>query len=607
MQEGWFLAYSHLLKEGKIPYKDFYFFLQPTYLFLATALTSAFGETLVTLRIFGLIEKLVLVAVTYLLLRRLVSRGPAILASTTAVVFYTGTSTDVIYSYYQSCLLFSVLSLYAVIVYTDNDLKDTRGFPILFVAGVFGGLAFSIKQTTGLLVPSAVFLVLVLYELKYGRTVVKSALAYGCGFLLPVSVLMAWLLRVGAFEAYINEVFVSAASSKGSLLAILCRSVLRQLKEQWTSVILALFAAWLLLRRGKEPNDDNFRLRNPTRHVLLLFLFSLASLAVSYVIKDQFGLLDAVRFALLKRGILTFVFFFSLASAVVYGWRVFIRTGGKRDLYCLFVSLACVAIIYGHGLSWNVEEHAMVPALGFFVTALIHKEFPWNRFKNSMVYAICFAIISFTAVQRYIWPYDWWGWREPPVREAELASTLPALRGLWMSPETNRVFTEVTRLMQENSLPSDTVYVFPHMALFYFLSERYPGTFSLVHYFDVCSDKCAMRDARTLMATPPKVIVIEHFPVPVWEFHEMAFRKGKASAQRQIVYAINTLIKDYPYFLAGTYDSPSDEPEYRIDVLVRKTGSPESKLPTELPLPGTISLTSLQRNKNWPTKEGQYR
>ena len=574
IQEGWFLVYSHLIHSGQTLYKDFYFFLQPLYPLIIAAITFVFGEHLIVLRAFGLIEKMALTGVLYLLFRQLVNRPRAVLITAVTIVIYASNTTDVIYSYYQTSLFFGLLSAYLVCHYLDKDLNHiNQSRALLLAAGFTGGIAFLVKQTTGLFIPLALMGILSIYGFKQYRRFNRYIFIYGAGFLSGPFIMAFWLFKKRALSAYVSQVWISGSASKGSLVDILFGFIMRQSKWEYISllfVFILCLMVWLFIRKQEDEADT---MNDPVagtddNKVLLITIFLMINFVVAYFI-ESFSLNDVVVFYLYKRDGVKFVFYFIVFMLFVSLYRSFSLAINRENIHWFVLTAVAFGVMYAHGMSYIIEEHSMVPALGLLLAALFKPVTVLNKAKNNLIYLLTFIVIFFCGQQRYVWPYDWWGWREPSVRTAVKKSDLPGFRGMFISPGTEQVFREVTELIKMNTSDSDSIYIFPHMPIFYFLSGRYPITFAKVHYFDVCSDSCAEKDARKLAAEPPKVIVMEQFPADAWLFHETAFRKGRPSGQRRIYDTINELIKEKTYRRVGSFDSPSDEPEYRIDVWVR--------------------------------------
>ncbi|MDD3035943.1 MAG: hypothetical protein PHO93_03410, partial [Candidatus Saccharimonadaceae bacterium] len=47
LAEGWYSVYAKMVKEGKIPYKDFELLYTPFYLYIITFITFVFGENII--------------------------------------------------------------------------------------------------------------------------------------------------------------------------------------------------------------------------------------------------------------------------------------------------------------------------------------------------------------------------------------------------------------------------------------------------------------------------------------------------------------------------------------------------------------------------------
>ena len=122
IQEGWFSCIAHEMLSGRTPYKDFYLFLQPLYPLEITGLTSLFGDSFITFRIVGMVERLLLVAILYLMLKRILTARHAMVITLASLAVYASHTTDVIYSYYQTCLFFGLLSAYLLLTYLERPV-----------------------------------------------------------------------------------------------------------------------------------------------------------------------------------------------------------------------------------------------------------------------------------------------------------------------------------------------------------------------------------------------------------------------------------------------------------------------------------------------------
>lgn len=631
LQEGWFSAVAHELLSGRRPYRDFYLFLQPVYPLLIALLVRLFGYGFLVLRIWGLVERLLLTGLVYLLLERLFRPRVALVAVLVTMAVYASNTTDVIYSYYQLCLVFSLGSVLALMNATERtSLAGRTRWAAL--AGLLASLAFFTKQTTGLFVPAAALLVACLVFVKEGRARHLAGLvgAWTVAALLPAGILLGWLSEQGALGAYVKDVFSGAGSSKGGLLILVsflprvldARSVVSFVElaglacamvllvpSRWSrrprrlaflsrfDALLAVVTAgvltfsWRLERldrlhllvaygvvvavalvlRKTAWRPENIPEYAPGNEIAVLVAIAVAgavSLALPLIDWRWFWAHYQLHNAYAgKLVVVHWTFYFAVGLTVVLVVRLLRSPADRRTTSLLFVAAAAAALMYAHGLSYTIEEHAVAPGLGLMLGVALEADTLWRRGKTTVVCLFCVALLVTCATQRYAWPYQWWGWREPPIALATTTPTTPDLTGFRLAPGTSAAIDQATGLVDRNAGRQGGVFTFPSIPLFYVLSGHYPATFALVHYWDVCPDAIARSDARRLLADPPAVIVVLDLPPTVWQFHETAFRGGHASGQRQIVLALEQIVTRGHYHLA--MDLPTDTDNTQLKVWVR--------------------------------------
>jgi hypothetical protein len=637
LQEGWYSAVAHEILAGRRPYRDFYLFLQPIYPLLITLLIKLFGYGFIVLRIWGLVERLLLTGVVYLLLERVFRPRVALVAVLVTMAVYASNTTDVIYSYYQLCLVFALGSALALMNATERTARAGQ-VRWATLAGLLAGLAFFTKQTTGLFVPAAALLVacLVFVAEGRGRRLVGLLCAWAVGAALPAGVLLGWLVREGALGAYLKDVFTGAGASKGGLL-ILVSFLPRVLdaRSVVSFVGLAAFAAAMVLLAPSRWRRRPQWLASLDRFDALLVVATVGVLAVSWPLARldrwhlwlAYGVAVAGVLALRRTGwrpkgsgvhvpgneavlllaiaaagaaslalpltdwrwfwaqyqahgayldklvVVHWTFYFAVGLTLVLVVRMVRAPANRRTTSLLFVAAAAAAVMYAHGLSYTIEEHAVAPGLGLMVGLALEADTGWRHGKTIVVCGFCVVLLVTCAAQRYAWPYEWWGWTEPPIALATTTPNLPDLAGLRLSPATNAAIDQVTGLVDQNAGRPGGVFTFPSIPLFYVLSGHYPATFALVHYWDVCPDWVARADAQRLLADPPAVIVVLDLPPSVWKFHEEAFRGGRPSGQRQIVAALEQIVTRGRYHLA--MNLPTDTDGALLKVWVR----PSSRAP----------------------------
>lgn len=565
IQEGWFSCFAHEILLGRIPYKDFHLFLQPVYPFEIAGLTFLFGDSFIIFRIVGLVERLFLVAVLFLMLKRIVPVHHAIAVTLASLAVYASHTTDVIYSYYQTCLLLGLLSSYLLL----RLLEASAGRHDLLMAGISGilaGWSFMTKQSTGLFITAALGAVLLVSSFRLSRPTNRfSPAVYVAGWLCPVVAWFLWLASTGAFRAYIDQVYRGASSSKGSLWATLFAFWTRAFHPVYLTgfLVMSLIVclSWVIFKNRQDPFVERAEQTNMTRLLAPVVIGSSLCFFIPLLYRLVFGdTYPTGPFYGFKLRLVHLSFYGSILASIFFFIRVWTIKDRDINLRLFLLSIVSLSVMYAHGLSFTLEEHAVIPSLGLLYAALLCLVKGPAWLKTVSLYTCCFALILLSAVQKYAWPYEWWGWREPNILEATEKSALSPLKGFRISPMTNTLLTEITAVIERYSSKNDHIFTYPHIPVFYMLSRRHPSTFAFIHYFDVCPDLYAVEDAAELLRKPPAVIVNLEFPENVWKFHENAFRKGSLSGQRKIAAAIDHLTGNRQYEAVGKFQTPLGYP-----------------------------------------------
>jgi hypothetical protein len=163
-------------------------------------------------------------------------------------------------------------------------------------------------------------------------------------------------------------------------------------------------------------------------------------------------------------------------------------------------------------------------------------------------------------------PFTWADWQEGNVRRATVEPNFPELRGIRVTPETDRFLERVVADIQHNSRPDEPVAEFCCMPILYLLAHRAPATFAYVHYIDVTPDDVYRADAERLETNPPAVVVtLERSEEEVRE-GEINFRGGKPSGERTLWTVLRNLGPGYR--LADILTTPNTNK--RVEVWVRQ-------------------------------------
>jgi hypothetical protein len=260
-------------------------------------------------------------------------------------------------------------------------------------------------------------------------------------------------------------------------------------------------------------------------------------------------------------------FYFNALLVAYYFYRAITKTIRSDEMSITIISVASFAFMWGHGLSGFIEPHATIISVGLLFGWLLSTKVLFNSFKNATIYIFIIFIICMCAFGKAAWMYSWWGWDESIAWTATQQPNNPLLKGFRLNADKAEIIDGITNAIQKNSNEGDPIYIFPHMPMFYLLANRPHETLSAVHYFDVCSDKLAISDAKIIAKTKPKVIVLMEFPDSVWKLHEDIFRGGMRSGQRNIKELIEHFKSVGDYSVVQSYTTSGYD--YKIEVMVK--------------------------------------
>jgi len=573
IQEGWFMYYSQLMDQGRFPYRDFYIHVQPIYLCLVSGLTKLFGMEFIVLRAYGIFERCLLCLLLYFYLIKYFPPVNSFFCAIFGIFIYSSFNVDLPYSYYQTSLLFTFLS--AIFFFRALDIGDNlslSGHISLVFSGIFSSLSFFTKQSAGMLFLILYFSIIIIYYLRLVglKATMKNLFSFCFGFLIVTSIVIVWLNYNHALSDYLNIVF-GATSSKGNPTDIMfgfLHILFTMPHSLRNSVLIALISILILYLVARKENLLSLSMNNERSDRLSVLFLSLGLVSV-YVLSylalpiNLTGILARIQHIIL---LITFSGTIFLIPLFFYRWMK--DAHDRLNNYYLFSALIALTLMYAHGMSGVLEVPSLLLALPFlmlFVLEKLNNAPAGNVFKLGLIF-IGFLCVFIIAADRYHRPYYWWGWGEPDVRTAEYSSDIPGLHGMYLSQSTKEIYEYIYNLIHDNTCAGDELFAFPHIALFNVITRRTNSNFTPVTYFDVCSDKYAIKTAQYIVERNPKLIVIMEFPEYAWRKHETIFRGGKKSSQRQIVESIKIMKAQGLYKTIGRVESYGN---YPIEILKR--------------------------------------
>jgi len=551
IQEGWMQYYALMTQKGLLPYKDFYYFTQPIPLFIVE-LISKFGDRYMLYRYYGMIERSILVLALYYLIAKHFSPTTSFIAVVTSAFLYQGFTVDILYTYYQTTLLFYLLAL--ICLERGRDSRQKWVYDGL--VGGFASLAFFTKQSSGLLVSILLLFMLTWYTAKY--LLAQRTISFLIGWAVPACAIIIWLLKEQIFSQYLGQVF-GGTSSKGSIPSILFGFW----GQGFALFYLGLFAfvsfILLLLWRAGILNIKVFNLssRLPGDSNYLLPLVFLPYAAGGLLIPPNMN--TAAIINVLGSQYLTlwlyFTFYLITIASVMIGIKWIFRKQLPFTKSVAELIVASFIWTYSTGLSGQLEVYAGLLGTALVLAFLIDCiQLNWKYYRLILISASC-LVLFVSAARRNQILYDWWGWTEYGHNE-NAASAIPAFKGFNLSANTAEIYDKIYFDIENNTSPNDYVYTYPYMTLFNYVTGRMQPTFSPVAYFDVCPDSVAIADATRLKENPPKMIIYMEMPESIYKLHEEMFRNGQPSGQRNIDSAIYYITTRYNYNKIDSFVSP---------------------------------------------------
>ena len=553
--EGWFSYYGLLMKEGRLPYRDFYFFTQPVSLLISRILV-AFGDKLIYFRYYGMAERVVLTSVLYFLLSRQFSAAAAVCGTVASSFLFLAYSTDALFSYLYTCLLFFLLAL----VCLQEAMRSRRHRSWwMAAAGAAAAFSFFTKQSNGLLAIVSLGLAVVTISNSF-RALIRDLGAFASGLLIGASPFIFWLSWNRIWLPYFQQVFFGAASSKGGANVILSGFLTRQIRVVPVVCFVVLIIIITALTVTKRMSLSRATLPASSRIPPAIVLGAMCTVvAVAITAVHRVGDVPVFLLRYVSTTIVEVMLYALLPLFALVLWRRFV-TAGRESVRGLempvAVLIASVFWIYACGMSWSVEEQSLIPGLSLLLAfAYDRVQIGSARAMSSIVVVVAVLIIPLAVWQKWSVAFNWEGWRESISRDGYHSKWEPIADYTLDRDEVlmyDAMFDDIARYTQQG----DQILTFPTIPLFNYVSGRPQPTFAPVHYWDVCPDNVARRDATSVEIVKPRMIINLDLADWVWKEHDEGWRAGQVSGQREMQNTLVRLTSSGNYRLIRTTFTP---------------------------------------------------
>ncbi|MCM2268890.1 MAG: hypothetical protein NDJ75_02190 [Thermoanaerobaculia bacterium] len=548
--DGYMPWYGHRILGGEIPYRDFFLHLPPLHPLGEAALEAVAGRSIVAGRLAGALLHMAMAAVVAGWLARFYRPGFAVFATVAALAVAMADDTEILDLYNPHAALAAVLSGLAATRALAGEHRRAAGW----LAGAAAGIAFWLKQTVGLGATVAVPLALGLLAVRDAdrrRALGVLTARFAGGWLAVALLIGGWLAWHGAFTAFLQQVFLDAAGSKGSPLELLARPWLApfELPRLATAAWLALAGAVLSIARPSRAPEDPAPPR-PWRGPLVALVAVALLVEASRRLATAPHSLVGERHAWLEllRTTRQFALLFALYGITLLGLRDGLaalrrRLADGEPERLLFAAVAA-AVAVTQSLSFSATGAAAFPSLALVAAygAEVGRRRRY-RFRSLPMAAIVTVAFVAASTLHLEAPFDFAGWREPGPASATASAREPALAGMRLSPGTARDVDVVLTAIRAASDPGEPIFTFPVYPIFYWLADRPPATFASLHWIDVTPDRVVAEDLAGLLAAPPVVVVRQALMQRRLEQNEAYFRGGRASAVRRMNDELERLLR----------------------------------------------------------------
>jgi Dolichyl-phosphate-mannose-protein mannosyltransferase len=565
---------GYTLVHGSVPFRDYFTTSPPLNQIKSGILLSLFGENLIVSRTAGMVERSLIALLLYLWLLRLCRPAYAALAAFATLVISTADFADPIASYNHDSILFAMLSGYFA-GYVLNRNRSTRSIVwIGLSAGIAAGLSLLTKQTIGLgaVVVVPIVVAAIVWRQQTLHRAVTWLLGFAGGAAIPVGALLIWLATLGSLKVFLVAIFIKGPAAKaqnggGDFLTRAIHLGFLAPRPMILATCGALIAVWLVARSQHQSSDQY---SNPKKNSSLWEMTAVAIFGIACVV---LGVLFSFRHwgAAHASWPLNMIFLTAVAvvALLILGtWQLLKGSLSERQAQIYLLAAVSFNIAFMLSLSYPMFSAMLLPGFGLIVACSLAGS---SRLGRLAICVILLLVCVDTLRLKLDKPFGFGSFADGPVATANVRSGQAKLKGIRLPAATAHLVDGVVHIVASNTTPSDTIFTYPEMALFYALTDRKWPTQTASHNVDVVNDALARQEAARLLQSPPKVIIYLPETEEQLRAQEVVWRDGRRMGQRDIIAAIETLAQTYR--LAGVF--PTSPENQSVYVYVR----PETQLP----------------------------
>lgn len=517
LDEGSTAAQALRIVNGELIYRDFFTVVTPGSYYTVAWLFQIFGERLIVLRWTSLVTGLLIVLVTLIVARRVMSWPFAAAAALMTTVWGWFLVTPNYYSLQAALLALTALACYLRVAGGGSE-KWT------LMAGVMTGLTAMVKQNVGAYAAIALLISIWasrLFEPRWDpRARLRSSAMLIAGICIPVLPTLLFLVVSGA-GPYLYESWVYYPLAKYPQRFSLPFPQFYPVLPDHGVLSLADALTAVITRRVAEPAAFDIWVKFVIYLPVLVYPLAVVAMGVHAYRARRRNVGEAVREGR------------ALLAIALMGALLLLQSWPRADVAHILFGLQPTFIIFAYLLHLGSVAIAGLPTAktGGIVRVGLSGQRTLVRAVAAAVMLVPLLLLLWNGYRRTDWEY------------ANYVAPLRAERGAGVSTiqiEANRI-DFVTRYISEHTTPGDGIFVVPWAAGFYFLTDRAnPTRTDFMLFEDPELYPCLL---SRLEQHPPKYVVYGY----TWDVDNKRFREYAAPIDRYIRsrYEIESAVDSY--------------------------------------------------------------
>ncbi len=468
--EGWLLSLGQRISHGQVPYRDFYFLINPLAIYVQSILITIFGDNYSVLasRIYWAVQMWAMITVFSVVYRKYVNDIELLLLLLTSWVVSTLMIQYPWYNY--EAIFYSALAIVA--------LSERK----YYLLGLMAFLGFWAKQNYILFLP-------LIFALGYLSKIIKIRAEYACGrairqaaigFLIPAAIWLAYLVYTGSLNAYITNayIYLPEMTARGWLFGLF--------QNNHVAIVFSLPMIAMIL--------------------LLAYSNNYKWLIMPISLIPVIGFLIYYRTTLFNYN----AAIFNHAISIFLIWRIRrIKNTAAKDrlIGVLPVQLAASVVVYLSGFSYvGIVTSYMGSGLALTVSYCSLKMAAASVYRKYFPAIIMVLILGAGAVIKYKSVY-----RDVPRDQLLSEFTTGKLKGIRTSARNFNQISDLIKAVDYYTDKGDYILIYPDFPVLYYLTDRKNPTRVDWFYWRGLHPDMVVDAAKGIAKYKPKVIFVQKY------------------------------------------------------------------------------------------------